>query len=134
MSEQIFLKNAHQTANLINQLHGLGVLVALDDFGNSFPSLSHIKDFPIDSLKIHQAFIANMYSSRSKASLVQYLLDMAKKLRINIVCEGVETESQMEFLRSANFNFGQGYFFSRPVSADDFAFRFLRKAAIGSNH
>ncbi len=94
--------------------------IALDDFGTGYSSLSHLKRFPIDTLKIDQSFVHNLATDADNASIVSAVIGMGKGLQIRVVAEGVETPEQLAFLRKQGCPEGQGYYFSRPVSAGEF--------------
>jgi EAL domain-containing protein (putative c-di-GMP-specific phosphodiesterase class I) len=94
--------------------------IGLDDFGTGYSSLSHLKGFPIDSLKIDQSLVHNLATDADDASIVGAVIGMAKGLQIRVVAEGVETLELLAFLRKQGCPEGQGYYFSRPVSARDF--------------
>ena len=109
----------------------LGVRIALDDFGTGYSSLSHLKRFPIDTLKIDQSFVRDLATDADDASIVSAVIDMGKGLQIRVVAEGVETQEQLAFLRKRGCPEGQGYYFSRPVSAREFT-QLLRRSATKS--
>jgi EAL domain-containing protein (putative c-di-GMP-specific phosphodiesterase class I) len=98
----------------------MGVHLALDDFGTGFSSLSYLKRFPIDTLKIDQSFVRDVTTDADDASIVSAVISMGKSLHMRVVAEGVETRTQLEFLRQHNCPFGQGYYFSHPVVAGEF--------------
>ena len=98
-----------------------GIQVALDDFGTGYSSLSYLKKFDIDYIKIDQSFVRNWEADSSDLVLCQAIIIMAHKLGLKVVAEGVETEEQRQLLAIAGCDYGQGYLFSKPVSADDFS-------------
>lgn len=102
-----------------------GIQVALDDFGTGYSSLAYLKKFDIDYLKIDQSFVRNLHVNAEEFALCEAIIVMAHKLGIKVIAEGVETEQQRELLASAGCDYAQGYLFSRPVPADDFAKLFL---------
>lgn len=97
-----------------------GVEIAIDDFGTGYSSLLYLKDFHIDILKIDRLFIVGINKNSKEAILCEGIIAMAHKLGIKVVAEGIETEFQREFLKQSGCDYGQGYIFSVPLSADDF--------------
>ncbi len=97
-----------------------GIQVSLDDFGTGYSSLSYLKKFDIDYLKIDQSFTRNLSPDASELALCEAIIVMAHKLGIKVIAEGIETQEQCDLLIAAGCDYGQGYLFSRPVSADEF--------------
>lgn len=98
-----------------------GIRVALDDFGTGYSSLSYLRKFNIDFLKIDQSFVSNLDTSDPDLALCEAIILLAHKLGLQVVAEGIETQKQHQLLRAAGCDYGQGYLFARPLSADDFA-------------
>jgi len=94
--------------------------IYLDDFGTGYSSLSYLKRFPMDTVKIDKSFIVDMNAGNSDCTLVEAIITMAASLGLNVVAEGIEEAGQLALLRRLGCGYGQGYFFSRPVFADDF--------------
>ncbi len=97
-----------------------GIQVSLDDFGTGYSSLSYLKKFDIDYLKIDQSFTRNLSPNATDLTLCEAIIVMAHKLGIKVIAEGIETQEQCDLLIAAGCDYGQGYLFSRPVSADEF--------------
>ena len=97
-----------------------GIQVSLDDFGTGYSSLSYLKKFDIDYLKIDQSFTRNLSPDATDLTLCEAIIVMAHKLGIKVIAEGIETQEQCDLLIAAGCDYGQGYLFSRPVSADEF--------------
>lgn len=106
-----------------------GVQVSLDDFGTGYSSLAYLKKFDIDYLKIDQSFTRNIDTDESDQTLCEAIIVMAHKLGMKVIAEGVETEAQRQVLLNAGCDYGQGYLFSKPVSASEFARQHLVKEA-----
>ncbi len=106
---------------LLLDFRNAGINVAIDDFGIGYSSLSYLKRFDIDFLKIDQSFVRDMASNPSDLALVKTIIVMGRQLGLRVVAEGVESEEQCQLLKQAGCDFAQGYFFARPMSADDFA-------------
>jgi diguanylate cyclase (GGDEF)-like protein/PAS domain S-box-containing protein len=102
-----------------------GIQVSLDDFGTGYSSLAYLKKFDIDYLKIDQSFVRNLHSDAEEFALCEAIIVMAHKLGIKVIAEGVETQQQCDLLAAAGCDYAQGYLFSKPVPADDFARLFL---------
>lgn len=102
-----------------------GIQVALDDFGTGYSSLAYLKKFDIDYLKIDKSFVRNLHNNAEEFALCEAIIVMAHKLGIKVVAEGVETPQQRDLLAAAGCDFAQGYLFSRPLPADEFARLFL---------
>ncbi|HJW56983.1 MAG TPA: GGDEF domain-containing phosphodiesterase, partial [Burkholderiaceae bacterium] len=112
------------SANIIDQLleyRDAGIQVSLDDFGTGYSSLAYLKKFDIDNLKIDQSFVRNLAPGSDDIALCEAIIVMAHKLNLKVVAEGVETEQQRDLLAAVGCDYGQGYLFSRPVSAEEFA-------------
>ena len=106
-----------------------GVQVSLDDFGTGYSSLAYLKKFDIDYLKIDQSFTRNVDTDTNDQILCEAIIVMAHKLGMKVIAEGVETEAQRQVLLAAGCDFGQGYLFSKPLIASDFAEKYLKASA-----
>jgi EAL domain-containing protein (putative c-di-GMP-specific phosphodiesterase class I) len=109
----------HITNRLI-EFRDADIQVAIDDFGTGYSSLSHLKQFDINYLKIDQGFVRNLDHEQNDLVLCEATIAMAHKLGIQVIAEGVESKSQDRILREIGCDFGQGYLYSRPMSAIDF--------------
>ncbi len=122
VTEHVFLdRGAEYVARALNVLNSYRVRISLDDFGTGYSSLSHLRDFPVDVVKIDRSFVARMVDQADIASIVSAVLDLAASLGIEVVAEGIETEEQAELLRRKNCSLGQGYLFGRAVAPDEVA-------------
>lgn len=110
----------------MKRLADLGVRLAIDDFGKGYSSLSCLKTFPVHAIKIDQAFTADVARNPQDAAIVRAIIEMAHGLNLEVIAEGVETEEQFDFLRSAGCDQLQGYYFSRPLPPEGFR-EFLEK-------
>jgi diguanylate cyclase (GGDEF)-like protein/PAS domain S-box-containing protein len=119
ITEGVLIDDAEEVKVTLNRLSELGVQIALDDFGTGYSSLSYLKRFPIDTLKIDRSFVMDIARDRDDAAIVTAIIAMAHSLGMNVVAEGVEDAAQLAFLREKKCDYLQGYYFSRPCTAED---------------
>ena len=121
LNEGVLMHDASTSGNVLQTLKDIGVRIAIDDFGTGYSSLSHLRRFPIDTLKIDRSFVQDICSeSGEEAAIVSAVIAMGKGLKQRLVAEGVETPAQLAFLQSYGCGEAQGFFFSRPMTADEF--------------
>ncbi|MGJ8667910.1 MAG: bifunctional diguanylate cyclase/phosphodiesterase [Oceanococcus sp.] len=120
ITEGVLLENSEATIEMLRSIRAMGVAVAIDDFGTGYSSLSYLTRFPIDKLKIDQSFVRDITIDSSDAAVTSAIIVMAHTLQLAVVAEGVETREQHQFLTDRNCDIAQGYYFGRPMSADDF--------------
>jgi diguanylate cyclase (GGDEF)-like protein/PAS domain S-box-containing protein len=118
ITESMMMENIDTAINMLEQLRMLGIELSMDDFGTGYSSLSYLHRFPISTLKIDRSFVGRMTDNNENSEIVRTIVMLARNLDMNIVAEGVETESQIALLRSLECEYGQGYFFSKPVAAE----------------
>jgi EAL domain-containing protein (putative c-di-GMP-specific phosphodiesterase class I) len=104
---------------MLEEIKSLGISLAIDDFGTGYSSLSYLHRFPLDTLKIDRSFISGMDDGIEGMEIARTILPMAKNLQLDVIAEGVETVEQLAALKKLQCQYGQGYYFSRPVSAKD---------------
>ena len=121
LTESALMKRVESTATILRTLKESGVQIAVDDFGTGYSSLSYLRKFPIDSLKIDQSFVRHIGKAADDAAIVTAVISMARSLKLRVVAEGVETLKELEFLKAHQCDEAQGYYFSRPVPAPQFA-------------
>lgn len=119
ITETVVMENINETAKILNNLKKLGVTIAIDDFGTGYSSLSYLKKLPIDKLKIDREFIKNIPHDKDDISITKAIINLAKSLCLKIVAEGPETKEHIEFLKEAECDIAQGYYYSKPVSFKD---------------
>ncbi|WP_232411028.1 bifunctional diguanylate cyclase/phosphodiesterase [Methylophilus sp. 5] len=100
--------------------HNAGMHIAIDDFGTGYSSLSYLKKFNVDYLKIDRSFICNLAANSSEVAICEAIIEMAHRLNIKVIAEGIETETQLHLLEDIHCDFGQGYLFAKPMPAADF--------------
>ena len=119
ITESILMDNQQKTIEIIDQLDAYGFRIAIDDFGTGYSSLSYLRRFRIDTLKIDQSFVRDVIDDPDDAAITSAIIAMAHSLKLDIVAEGVENHQQLDFLLEKNCQLVQGYFFSRPLPADE---------------
>ena len=118
VTESLALESVASTLGTLNACKALGVKLAMDDFGTGYSSLSYLKRYPLDCLKIDQAFVRNITQDVGDAAITRAIVAMAHSFGMSVIAEGVETMEQLEFLRTLGCEEFQGYLFSKPVPAD----------------
>ena len=127
VTESAYTDNADHLIRVIGDLREKGYVIEMDDFGSGFSSLNMLSSMPIDVLKMDIGFIRNIERNERDFRLVELILDIARCLRVPVVAEGVETENQLRLLQDAGCDLVQGYYFSRPLPADEFAKKILER-------
>ncbi|HUP68243.1 MAG TPA: EAL domain-containing protein [Acidimicrobiales bacterium] len=118
MTESVVMEEAEATMQIMGEIDNLGVRLALDDFGQGYSSLSYLKRFPLDVLKVDKAFVDGLVDNSEDRAIVRSVVALARELGISVTAEGIETERQLEHVKALGCDVGQGYWFSRPVAAD----------------
>jgi len=118
VTERVLMDDVERTAATFNAIKELGVRLCIDDFGTGYSSLSYLQHFPFDVLKIDRAFVSGAVGHEDGVSLLRAINSMAESLHLEVVAEGVETREQMELLSGLGCGFAQGYYFCRPMSAE----------------
>jgi EAL domain-containing protein (putative c-di-GMP-specific phosphodiesterase class I) len=127
VTETVFLgRGAEYVERALKLLSKEGMSIALDDFGTGYASLRHLKQFPVDVIKIDKSFVSNMENDPDDAAIIEAVLSLGKNLGIEVVAEGIETEAQMEHFAAIGCHFGQGFLFA-PALPRAGAERLLRE-------
>ncbi len=121
LTESVVMQNADRAGKVLAEIKKLGVRLAIDDFGVGYSSLTHLKRFPIDTLKVDRSFIRDIPQDLEDKAITEAIIAMGKSLNLTIVAEGVETLEQETFLRDHNCDESQGFYFSKPILPDQFA-------------
>jgi diguanylate cyclase (GGDEF)-like protein/PAS domain S-box-containing protein len=129
--ESTLMANPKRTIGMLKELAALGVHLSIDDFGTGYSSLSALQQFPIGTLKIDQSFVREANLDHNDATIVRIIIEMGRSLGMDVVAEGVETEGQLNFLRSAGCDFAQGQLFGEPCSAEALGALLSRQVATG---
>ncbi|MCG8432913.1 MAG: EAL domain-containing protein [Gammaproteobacteria bacterium] len=125
ITESVALSNAHSNLALLRKFRAMGIRLALDDFGTGNSSLTYLKRFPINVVKLDKTFIENVTANREDAAIARATIDLANSLELQVVAEGVETESQVQWLKSEQCFLMQGFLFSPPIPAEECRLRML---------
>jgi EAL domain-containing protein (putative c-di-GMP-specific phosphodiesterase class I) len=121
ITESLLMRDVTVAQRWIESLRVAGVRIFLDDFGTGFSSLSYLKRFPLDTVKIDKSFIRDLHDDRNDRGLVEAIIAMAETLGLHVVAEGIEDARQLALLKEMRCRYGQGYLFARPMAAEDFA-------------
>jgi len=119
ITESAIMQNTEATIAVLRDVADLGVQLSIDDFGIGYSALSYLKRFPIDTLKIDQSFIRDIPRDADDAAIASAIIAMAHALGIRVIAEGVETQEQLAFLRARRCSGVQGFYFSKPLPAED---------------
>jgi diguanylate cyclase (GGDEF)-like protein/PAS domain S-box-containing protein len=121
LTETAFMQDPQSTAVVLRALKDMGIRLTLDDFGTGYSSLSYLKRFPIDALKIDMSFVHGLCTDSDDSKLVSAVINLGRSFELQVIAEGVETRDQFLALQAQNCAEGQGYYFQRPIAADEFA-------------
>ena len=120
------MRHAEDTTATLRGLKAMGIRLSVDDFGTGYCSLSYLKRFPLDTLKIDQSFVRDIPNQADAMAIVNAVIAMGHALKLKIIAEGVETREQMEFLRASGCDIMQGYHVGHPLPHEEFI-RFLQQ-------
>jgi EAL domain-containing protein (putative c-di-GMP-specific phosphodiesterase class I) len=119
ITETTAVKHMEFTQSVLHKLQETGVCIAMDDFGTGYSSLNYLKQLPLNTLKIDRSFIMDLKPDSKDLKIVNAVISLGQGLDLKVVAEGVETEEQLNLLRSLNCDIVQGYLFSRPITANN---------------
>jgi EAL domain-containing protein (putative c-di-GMP-specific phosphodiesterase class I) len=133
LTESMLIDDTENVLTTVQRLKALGVKFSIDDFGTGYSSLAYLKRFAVDKLKIDRSFVKDLADDPEDAAIVRAIIQMAHGLGLKTVAEGVENATLLDYLRAQHCDEAQGYFFSKPIPADEF-YRYLQqsRAAIGN--
>lgn len=120
VTESVFMENMQVTIGILEQLHALGIDLAVDDFGTGFSSLNYLRQFPIDRLKVDQSFIRNALVNPDDRVIVKTIINLGHSLGLKVIAEGVETSEHENFLKEEGCDESQGFKYTRPIPAEEF--------------
>src|SRR6185369_9675465 len=129
VTENILLADDERALEIFRKIQNLGVQIAFDDFGTGYASLTYLKTFPLDRLKIDKSFVGKLAANPDDMAIVGATISLGKLLGLSVIAEGVEDRATADLLLSKGCEEGQGYYFGRPVPAAEFERRFLNKDA-----
>ncbi|MDP3032525.1 MAG: bifunctional diguanylate cyclase/phosphodiesterase [Rhodocyclaceae bacterium] len=132
ITEGVLMNNVAVAQSWIEYLRADGMRVYLDDFGTGYSSLSYLKRFALDTVKIDKSFVRDMSEDNNDRALVDAIVTMARSLGLQVIAEGIETQAQLDILRQMGCGYGQGYFFSKPVKADEFVTAIAKISAVAA--
>jgi len=125
LTEDILLLDEARVLDIFQRIQQLGVRVVFDDFGTGYASLSYLKKFPLDGLKIDRSFVLELHADSDDAAIVSSTIGLSRQLGLSVIAEGIENRATADFLLSMGCEHGQGYFFGRPMPACEFGSKFL---------
>lgn len=121
ITESAYVENSNQLLQIVAELKKAGFYIEMDDFGSGYSSLNMLAAMPIDMLKLDMNFVKNCSEENNSRGILNFVIGLAKWMNLYVVAEGVETREQLEMLRGMECNLAQGYYFSKPLPADEFA-------------
>jgi len=119
ITESVAMQNGEASVEMLSFFKELGIRISIDDFGTGFSSLNYLRRMPIDTLKIDQSFIQDISTGKNGEEVVSAIIQLAKNLRLKVIAEGVETNSQWSFLKTKQCNEMQGFLFSKVVTSEE---------------
>ncbi|MGA7538508.1 MAG: EAL domain-containing protein [Steroidobacteraceae bacterium] len=131
ITETTLMADAKRTLRLLDELYAMGLHLSIDDFGTGYSSLSALQQFPIDTLKIDQSFVRDVGENAGNATLVRTIIEMGRNLEIDVIAEGVESVSQLEFLRRNGCHYAQGRLFGEPCTSEELLALLKRQSTSG---
>jgi diguanylate cyclase (GGDEF)-like protein/PAS domain S-box-containing protein len=117
ITESLLVTNIHLTSQLLNQVQAMGVSISIDDFGTGYSSLSYLHQLPVNSLKVDRTFVSPSEPNPKNQTIAESIIGLSNLLNLHAIAEGIETPQQLAWLRSLQCEYGQGYFFSKPLPA-----------------
>lgn len=129
VTEDILLEDDEAVRKIFKRIQNLGVHIAFDDFGTGYASLTYLKKFPLNRLKIDQSFVRELQRGSEDEAIIEATINLSKRLGMSVIAEGIENPDTIDILRGMGCEEGQGYYFSRPMPAAEFEQQFLSKEA-----
>ena len=126
MTETTVVHNVELAKEAEKNVHKLGFIVSMDDFGTGYSSFSMLKNINIDVLKMDKSFFDDVLESRRGKIIIEAIIEMAHKLEIQVVAEGIETKEQVDYLKRINCDMIQGYYFEKPITIEELAMKYIK--------
>ena len=120
VTESLAINDMERMKKILNQIRGLGARIALDDFGTGYSSLNHIREIPLDVIKVDQSFVSDLTEDSYSQSFIKMVAELAGAIGVSICIEGIETREQYKVLEGMKVRLVQGYYFDRPMTRKDF--------------
>ena len=127
ITEEGVMKNVKKSIKMLNKIQKLGIRINIDDFGTGYSSLAYLKKLPISKLKIDRSFIKDIPQDADDMAITKTIVNLAKNLNLKLIAEGVETAEQQQFVFAQECDYIQGYFYSKPINAQEFEEKFLKE-------
>ena len=120
ITESVMMKNEKKSMDRLNKIKDLGVFLSIDDFGTGYSSFNYLNEMPIDTIKIDKSFVSGIDKEKEKYKIANTIINMGNELNISVIAEGVETKDEFKALESAKCSKYQGYYFSKPLTSNQF--------------
>ena len=130
ITESLLMENVEDNIRILESINQLGVRFAMDDFGTGYSSLSYLRQFPISKLKVDRSFVNDITDEPDDEAIIRAIIAMGKTLKLKIIAEGVENHQQLILLQAMGCNSYQGYFFSKPLTAEDFYNKYIKPSSL----
>lgn len=127
ITERILIRNVEESIMKLQNLRSMGFLVAIDDFGIGYSSLSYIVRLPIDCIKIDKSFVQNIACSTEAKTIISTIITLCKTLNLHVIAEGIENSMELEYLKYSNCDIGQGFYFSKPITMEELVQKHLER-------
>lgn len=132
ITESVAIKETKYVVSVLNKLKSLGLSISVDDFGTEYSSLNRLKQLPIDQIKIDLQFIQGIETNNKDQAIIKVIIKLAKSLGLSVLAEGIENNHQLQFLIENNCDYGQGYYFYRPMPENEIT-NILKKELLSKN-
>jgi diguanylate cyclase (GGDEF)-like protein/PAS domain S-box-containing protein len=132
ITEDGLFHNIDYISNVLERLKMIGIKISLDDFGTGYSSLRYLKELPIDKVKIDRSFISGVPNQEKEIAIIESIISLTNRLKGEVLCEGVETEKQLAFLKEIGCSYAQGYYFSKPLTREELESTFISPHRLSS--